>query len=96
MSEVFSSTMISVTWKEIAPIDKNGIITTYEILYEDNMTSERINTTNLSLIIVELKKFTHYDISVRAYTAVGPGPYSVPITNRTEEDGKFTLAWLYN
>ena len=88
--------MISVTWKEIPSIDENGIITTYEILYEDNMTSERINTTNLSLIIVELKEFTHYNISVRAYTGVGPGPYSVPITNQTEEDGKFTIAWLYN
>ena len=89
--------MISVAWKEIPPIDKNGVITNYEVLYEalyeDNITSERINTTNLSLIIVELKKFTHYNISVRAYTAVGPGPYSVPITNRTEEDGKFTIAY---
>lgn len=89
--------MIYVAWKEIPPIDRNGIITNYEVLYEplcENLTAESINTTNLSLIIVELEEFAHYNISVRAYTSVGPGPFSVPITNQTEEHGKATLDYL--
>ena len=95
MSEVRSHTRIYVAWNEIPTIDRNGIITTYEVFYEplrDDLTAESINTTNLFLIIVELEEFTHYSISVRAYTSVGPGPYSIPITNRTEEHGKVATA----
>ena len=31
---------------------------------------------------------TNYSISVRAYTIVGPGPYSAGIVKQTLEDGK--------
>ena len=99
MSEVLSHTTIYVAWKEIPTIDRNGIITNYEVFYEplrDDLTAESVNTTNVFLTIVELEEFTYYSISVRAYTSVGPGPYSVPITNQTEEHGKVTVAWLPN
>ena len=99
MSEVLSPTMIRVAWKEIPPIDRNGIVTNYEVLYEplrDDLTAESVNTTDVFLILVELEEFVHYSISVRAYTSVGPGPYSISITNQTEEHGKVTTAWLPN
>ena len=86
--------MIYVAWNEIPPIDRNGIITNYEVLYEplhDDLTADSSNTTNLFLIITELEEFVHYNISVRAYTSIGPGPYSVSITNQTEEHGKVTI-----
>ena len=35
-----------------------------------------------------LQEFTEYTISVRAYTSVGPGPYSEEVTNRTFQDGE--------
>ena len=41
-------------------------------------------TTNLT----GLQEYVEYSISVRAYTSVGPGPYSDPLTRRTLEDGK--------
>ena len=35
-----------------------------------------------------LEEYVEYNITVRAYTSVGPGPYSdPPITERTMEDG---------
>ena len=96
-SEVVSHTMIYVAWEEIPLIDRNGIITIYEVLYvplRGDLTNGSINTTNLSLVIMDLEEFAHYNISVRAYTSVGPGPFSVPIINRTEEHCKVTIGHI--
>lgn len=80
-----------VSWDEVYPIDQNGIITTYEVLYKPqggvNM-SMTVYTTNMSIILNNLQGFVQYNISVRAYTSIGPGPYSAEVTERTLEDGK--------
>ena len=94
---VLSSTEIQVSWEEVPAIDQNGIITVYEVQYEPletfgvlviqtiNITA---NTTTKNL--TGLEEYVDYDITVRAYTSVGPGPYSdPPITERTMEDCKF-------
>ena len=87
-----SSTEIMVTWEEVAMIDQNGIITDYEVEFEPldfpaDIFTDTINATNLSIVITNLEEFVNYNISVRAYTSVGPGPYSDPVTVRTFEDG---------
>ena len=88
-----SSTIILVTWEEVPPIDRNGIITTYEVLYDPlesfgQLTHGVQNTTFLFLSLVDLHPFVNYNISVRAYTSVGNGPYSDGILERTLEDRK--------
>ena len=96
MARVLNSTSINVTWEEIPPMNRNGIITTYEILYEpletfDGMImSERVNTSNSDLYTVlnGLEEFVGYNISVRAYTNAGPGPYSDEDFGMTLEDRK--------
>ena len=90
---ILSSTTIMVTWEEVPAIDENGIIITYEIefvplQFTEILVTGSINTTNLLINITGLQEYVEYDISVRAYTSVGPGPFSVAITNRTFEDGK--------
>ena len=87
-----SSTTIMVTWEEVPAIDRNGIIVNYEVQFEPlqftgELETEAINTTSLSASISSLEEYVEYDISVRAYTSVGPGPYSDPVTERTSEDG---------
>ena len=87
-----SSTAIDVTWDEVPAIDENGIIINYEVQVEpldfDNiLTIISINTTNLSASATGLQEFVEYNISVRAYTSVGPGPFSPPVTERTFQDG---------
>ena len=90
---VLSSTEIQVNWNEVLEIDQNGIITEYEVMYEPLMTfgglitTLTVNTTNLSITLMDLEEYVEYSISVRAYTSVGPGPYSVGIVNTTFEDG---------
>ena len=84
-----------VLWEEVVAIDQNGIIVSYEIDFEpleftDTLMPASVNTTNLSINITGLEENVEYNISVRAYTSVGPGPYSDPVTERTSEDGTYS------
>ena len=98
MSEVMSPTSISIVWEEIPPLYRNGIITIYEILYvpfetfDGAISANTVNTTDLFYLLESLQQYVRYNISVRAYTRIGPGPYSVPIDNQTLEAGKLLFA----
>ena len=95
MASALSSTEIMVTWEDVPMIDQNGNITIYEVQIEpldfpaDTFTA-LLNTTSLSIVVTDLGEYVNYNISVRAYTSVGPGPYSDPVTERTLEDGNHT------
>ena len=87
-----SSTEIMVTWGEIPGLDQNGIITDYEVQIEPlqfpaDISVDLLTTTSLSIVVIGLQEYVFYNINVRAYTSVGPGPYSDPVTERTFEDG---------
>ncbi len=90
---MLSSKSIRVEWTDVPDIDQNGIITEYEVMYEPLMTFEGqlnttiVNTKNLFITLNDLEEFVNYNISVRAYTSVGPGPYSDGIMRMTFEDG---------
>ncbi len=83
-----------VTWDIVPPIDQNGIITMYEVLYQPLETfdgailTQTMNVTERSANLTDLEEFVDYNISVRAYTSEGEGPYSEEITIMTPEDGK--------
>ena len=91
-----SSTEIEVSWKEVPAISRNGIIIMYEVQYEPletfngTISIETVNTSEpvLMLNLTDLEEYVEYNISVRAYTSTGPGPYSDPVTVRTLEDGR--------
>ena len=92
---VLSSTEIMVTWDIIPPIDQNGIITMYEVLYQPLETFNNslpssifMTTTDTSHLISNIEEFVPYNISVRAYTSVGVGPFSEELTATTDEDSK--------
>ena len=65
----------------------------YEIKYEPlecDSIIEYVNTTGpvLMMTLSGLEEYVEYNITVRAYTSEGPGPYSdPPVTERTLEDG---------
>ena len=57
--------------------------------YRGQIKPMTLNTTVVgNATLTGLQEFTEYNISVRAYTSVGPGPYSEEVTNRTFEDGE--------
>jgi len=84
-----------VTWDPVSEIDRNGIITQYEVELNQSTFNE-ISTSNLTATIgpqlmVELEgleEYVEYSVRVRAYTRVGPGPFSDAVMNGTLEDGK--------
>ena len=81
-------------WEEVVPIDQNGVITMYQVLYQPLETfggaigPETVNVTKLMATLTGLQEYVNYTISVRAYTSVGAGPYSDNITVLTFQDGK--------
>ena len=96
-----SSTLITVHWTQVPFIHQNGIIITYEVLYEPldsyngQLEGQSMNVTSLSTVLTGLEEFTEYNISVRAYTIVGPGPYSDNIMVNTFQDGMYCLCMLH-
>ena len=90
-----SSTAILVMWDTVSEIDRNGIITQYEVEFNQSTFNEistsNLTTTNGSQLMVELEgleEYVEYSVRVRAYTSVGPGPFSVAMVSRTLEDGE--------
>uniref|UniRef100_A0A8C8SY90 Receptor-type tyrosine-protein phosphatase S n=1 Tax=Pelusios castaneus TaxID=367368 RepID=A0A8C8SY90_9SAUR len=88
-----SSTSILVSWHP-PPVEKqNGIITEYSIKYteidgEDEKPHEILGITSdtTQYLLERLEKWTEYRISVTAHTDVGPGPESLSVLIRTDED----------
>ncbi|KAF3688867.1 Phosphatidylinositol phosphatase PTPRQ [Channa argus] len=55
------------------PEKANGIIQHYEVLYENESFSALMNTSTNKVILMNLKPFSYYNVSVRAYTRYGDG-----------------------
>ncbi len=96
-TDSLSSTSIRVRWDPVPAIDQNGDITLYEVRYDPletfngQITTGYENTTDgsvLEITLESLQEYVEYNISVRAYTIVGAGPFSDGIVQRTDEDRK--------
>ncbi len=91
---VLSPTEVEVSWLELDPIDRNGIIFTYEVDYQPVVVFEgseaalRVNTTNTTIVLTELHQSVQYDFTVRAFTIIGPGPFSDLVVGVLEEARK--------
>ena len=90
-----SETEIAVSWVELSDICQNGNVTVYEIQYEPLETFgvlvtrfENVTAPATMETLTGLEESVGYNVSVRAYTSVGPGPYSDPVTATTFEDSK--------
>ena len=93
---ILSSTVFQVSWSEIEPIDQNGVISQYEVMYISGADlNQRVfsNGSSFTLNISGLEEDTEYNISLRAYTSVGPGPFSGTVVITTEEDGWFLVCF---
>ena len=77
---------INVSWMLLDCQYRHGNITMYEVLYTSSSFGDNVyrmsNTSSgdiTSLQLNGLEEFVYITIKVRAYTAVGPGPYSSPM-----------------
>ena len=96
-----SSTSIQVSWEPVPCIDQNGVITQYEVEYNQTTFSEvsmynttTVNSTTFMVDLTGLEEYVVYSIRVRAYTSVGAGPYSDVVMETTQEDGLFYLGFF--
>uniref|UniRef100_A0A8D2LM06 Phosphatidylinositol phosphatase PTPRQ n=1 Tax=Varanus komodoensis TaxID=61221 RepID=A0A8D2LM06_VARKO len=79
-----TATEISLRWTP--PERPNGIITHYEIMYDDGTVLIFKNTTATNLLLNGLKPYTLYNISVKAFTWLGHGNQSSSLLSvRTAE-----------
>jgi len=74
-------------------IFQNGIITNYSIILKPvvtaNQTEVKITTLELNATVGDLVPHTLYNITVTAFTRIGPGPPSTPVIMvMTPQDGK--------
>ncbi|XP_078233068.1 phosphatidylinositol phosphatase PTPRQ isoform X1 [Pogona vitticeps] len=72
-----TATEISLRWSP--PEKPNGIITHYEVMYNNATNVTLKNTTETNLLLNGLKPHTLYNISVRAFTRLGHGNQSSPL-----------------
>ena len=69
---------------------QNGVITRYSVNITNRNSGESVllSTAETSITVQQLTPFTAYLCSVAAETSVGLGPYTLPLTVTTNEDGK--------
>ena len=81
---------ILLTWNAPVAADINGEITTFEVHYAGSMEDRSNRTVRVGNVtrynLAQLVADETYLIQVRAYTSVGPGPYTNWIVIRTLED----------
>ncbi|XP_071655651.1 phosphatidylinositol phosphatase PTPRQ isoform X4 [Patagioenas fasciata] len=79
-----TATEINLRW--LPPEHPNGLVTHYEVLYSDSNDLFIKNTSSTSISLGEMKPYTLYNISVRAFTRLGHGNQSsFPLLVRTSE-----------
>ena len=83
-----------MTWDEVSAINQSGIITQYEVEYNQSTFSgatmyntTTVNSSTLMVNLTGLEEYVEYSIRVRAYTSVGAGPYSDVVMETTQQDG---------
>ena len=82
-----NSTTNNITWIGLPKEVANGFITTYQVkvvskencIVDQSAVYVTFNTTSTSVLLTRLSLCENYEVSVRAYTVAGPGPYSKPI-----------------
>ena len=89
MSSTVTSTSITVLWEDINCIDRNGRITSYDVMYGvlGEAMIMRSGISGRSFTADELSPFTIYTFQVRGVNSEGSGPYSDLIIITTPEAG---------
>ena len=86
---------ISVSWMMLQCQDRHGNITMHEVHFTSSDFGDNVDLTlntsrgnETSLQVGGLEEFTNYTVAVRAYTTVGPGPFSASMNVQTLPDCK--------
>ena len=93
-----SSTSVLVQWNNVPAADQNGVILSYTVTYKalpDGSPQIKVVSAPVSeATLTGLNEYTNYSITVFASTIKGGGRISAPIFVITDEDSKFTCAFV--
>lgn len=86
-----SATSILVEWGSVRASKRNGIVRGYKVSYTKNGETETIELNDgnaKKLEVTGLDVYTEYSVKVLAFTSVGDGPESSPLTVTSDESSK--------
>ena len=88
-----NKTTFNISWEPLQREESHGKVTLYEVkaifLKKGNLHkrsviySPSVNTSVTFVVLSDLELCSRYNVSVRAYTAEGPGPYGEPLELET-------------
>ena len=91
-----SQTTFNISWAPLTREKSYGKVILYEVKEEllsrgkrrkrSPNSSRKLNTTATFAVLFDLVLCSRYNVSVRAYTKVGPGPYSQPLVVETSSE----------
>ena len=86
-----SSTSLLVTWDHPLAPDRNGVITGYTVIRQEDseMIMTELFSNDTSHLLTELVPFTEYSITVAGNTSAGRGDFTVPVIMRTLNDSEW-------
>ena len=82
-----NKTTYNISWAPLTREKSHGKVILYDVKQEllssgrrqkRSISSRTLNTTETFVVVYDLSLCSQYHVSVRAYTKVGPGPYSQP------------------
>ena len=93
-----SSTSFLVQWNNVPAADQNGVILSYTVTFEalpdGSPQTKIVRAPRTQATLTGLNEYTNYSITVFASTIKGSGRISPSIFVITDEDSKFTCAFL--
>lgn len=92
-----TSMTVQITWDPLPADQQNGPVLHYValVMVEQTHTSFTLNVTSTSTIIPNLHPAYEYSIKVAAVT-VNIGPFSMPLTITTTDDGELNLLKIHD
>ncbi|XP_067952178.1 receptor-type tyrosine-protein phosphatase delta-like isoform X2 [Watersipora subatra] len=81
-----SDSSARVTWRELDPRLRNGVITSYQVRYQDQadpIDLRAVNTSETRVLLEDLTPGAKYFIQVVAFTSAGAGPTSHRVSYNT-------------
>lgn len=89
-------TKYQITWNSLTRQVANGLVKMYQVRLDlkESCTSfhtsfnSTFNTSKTEILLSSLSMCTRYEVSVRAFTEAGPGPYSQSLAIQTLGESK--------
>ena len=90
-----NQTTFNISWAPLTREESYGKVILYGVKEElvsrgkrgkRSISSRKLNITATFVVLYDLSLCSQYNVSVRAYTKAGPGPYSEPMVLQTSSE----------